>query len=534
VHVPLRSILPDGAFFNLDFSDPAQYENLLQDCESRLARYLSAGMQWNVDHGILTFVMNLLVPQANPMGRLLPRYDLRNIVYFVERLNQTLAAEVAKYQNAYLFDLDQIIASQGRQYVQDDVVAQINHNSIANNLNYPRDKLRIEGETKLFDTYQFRSHRIPALGWAELLAMYRTIMQKDSVKLVVTDIDDTIWRGIAAEQLEHDAEEMMAGWPRGYLEALSVLKSRGVLLALLSKNDEEKIIPIWKSIIGYRFPIDSFAVRKINWQPKAQNFEEILTECNLLPHNVVFIDDNPVERAAISSSFPGVRTFGSNPLLWRRILLWAPETQVARVTCESSRRTAMVQAQVEREKQRKTLSREEFLAALDIEIGIRLFSSVDHPGFPRALELINKSNQFNTTGRRWNQQECGAEMARGTKFYAFEVTDRFTSYGIVGVVVIHNAEIVQFVMSCRIVGMDVELAVISELIEKIARMTGNGVAAAKLKNTEHNLPARDLWSRCGFSDTGQDWRRPTSPGLVRPAHIKKLTVEEAETLFEPA
>jgi FkbH-like protein len=534
VHVPLRSVLPDGVFFRIDYNDFAAYERLFLECEARLRRLLAFAMRWNVDHGLLTFVMNYMQPQSNPLGRLLPRYDLRNVVHFIERLNQVLAAEVSRYQAAYFFDFDQVVATYGRKFVQDDISYQSNHNSVLSDADFAYDGGRIEAAAKISETYLVKSHQMPAFGWTELLAMYRTIRQVDMVKLIVTDLDDTIWRGVAAECLDHDDEEMMSGWPRGYVEALSALKCRGMLLALLSKNDEARIVPIWKRVVGNRLPLEHFAVRKINWRPKAENFEEILRECNLLPRSVVFIDDNPVERAAIESAFPGVRTLGPNPLLWRRILLWSAETQVATITDESANRTAMVQAQVQRERQRREMSREEFLESLDIEIEMRMFSRVDHPSFPRALELINKTNQFNTSGHRWTQQECREAMASGTRFCVFEVSDRFTNYGIVGVVVLRDAQIAQFVMSCRVVGMDVEIAIISELIKIISEYSGAAVISALLAETEFNLLARDLWLRCGFARTDDDWRRASFPGVGRPSHIRNLTFDAEGKLSEPA
>ena len=86
----------------------------------------------------------------------------------------------------------------------------------------------------------------------------------------------------------------------------------------------------------------------------------------MLPRNVVFIDDNPVERDAVKAAFPDMRVIGDDPYELRSLLLWAPETQVPYITNESVRRTEMVQAQVQREAARKRLSREEFLQTLEI------------------------------------------------------------------------------------------------------------------------------------------------------------------------
>ncbi len=98
-------------------------------------------MRWNVDHGLLTFLCNFLPPQQDPMGRLLPRYDLRNTIYFVEKLNEALADELKRYQNAFLFDFDQITSTFGRKYFHDDVLVHTNHGSALTNSDLDGNRL---------------------------------------------------------------------------------------------------------------------------------------------------------------------------------------------------------------------------------------------------------------------------------------------------------------------------------------------------------------------------------------------------------
>jgi FkbH-like protein len=340
------------------------------------------------------------------------------------------------------------------------------------------------------------------------------------VKLVIVDIDDTLWRGVAAEQNEAEPGlEALEGWPLGVAEALGHLRRRGVVLAIASKNDEGRVAQILSRSYGSRLCLDDFAVRKISWQPKADSIEKILHEINLLPRNVVFIDDNPSERAAVKAAFPEMRVFGPNPLLWRRILLWSAETQVSSITAESAARTEMVHAQVDRERQRQQMSRQDFLASLSLAVNLIAITDMDHPGLPRVLELINKTNQFNTTGKRWTKQECMLAVATGTRFIAFDVEDRFTGYGTVGAVVVRESHIVQFVMSCRVVGMEVEIAALSEILRAIQE-GGFRSACASLEETEQNLLCRDLYERCGFNRCGDQLIRPLIPNLEKPSHIR--------------
>lgn len=522
VQIPLRSLLPDYTYFQLTRTDIRGYEALLADAKARLSQFLAAAMRWNSEHGLLTFVSNYLVPQQNPMGRLLPRYDLRNFVYFIEKLNETLADELIKYSNAYFFDMDAVVSTYGRRYFQDDILWQLNHGAALSNEDFSRDQERLEPVVRPQELYPVRLHDIAGYLWMELVAMYRTIRQMDLVKLVVMDIDDTLWRGIAAEESEISDSvigDAIRGWPLGLIDALGYLKRRGVLLAICSRNDEKRITTIWPRIMGNHLSLEDFASRKINWRTKAENFEEILNEMNLLPRNVLFIDDNPVERESIKAAFPGVRVLGPNPYVWRRILLWSSETQVASITAESAARTDMVRAQIERETQRKHMSRDEFLASLSLELKLFELNGVEHASFPRALELLNKTNQFNTSGKRWTKQECIAAFADGTRFYAFEVKDKFTAYGIVGVLVVREASILQFVMSCRVAGLDVEIAAMAKIL-RILNKDRHAAVSATLVETELNLLCRDFYQRCGFSNKDGLWHRPLQPPLEKPAHVK--------------
>jgi FkbH-like protein len=164
---------------------------------------------------------------------------------------------------------------------------------------------------------------------AELDAMYRTMLQTSSVKLVVVDLDDTLWNGVVAD-MEDPGADLLEGWAFGIVEALQCVRRRGILLAIISKNDEAGIRAIWKTIFAGRLLLEDFCAVRINWRPKPENMAEILQAVSLLPRNVVFIDDNPAERARMQEVFPDMRLLGRHPLTIRRVLLQAPETQTVR------------------------------------------------------------------------------------------------------------------------------------------------------------------------------------------------------------
>ncbi len=512
IQIALRNVIYDSLLWRVDHRDDVALTELFEESCSRLEMFLDDKMKWNSQYGLLTFVVNFLVPQQNPNGRLFPRYHLSNIQYFIEKLNERLERIVRKYKNSYLLDIDKIAASLGRRYIQDDIVSVFSHGAL---IPTPGEVLtRIEYISALSDYYEVGPRTDLRLAiWAELCAMYRTIRQIDSVKIVVVDLDDTLWYGVSGEWTDAGSE-LVEGWPISIAEALMYLKKRGILLAIISKNDESRIRGLWPKLFGEKWQLDDFVSVKINWLPKPENMSEILEGVNLLPRNVVFIDDNPVERAAMKSAFPDMRVIGRHPYHIRRTLLWSSETQVASITEESANRTEMVRAQLNRETDKKGVSREDFLANAAPKIEITQIFSVEHPKFERAFELLNKTNQFNTTGRRWMAPEIASFIDEGGKIYAFQASDIYTDYGLVGVVLVRSNLIEQLVMSCRVLGYDIEIAVMAYLVN------GLGEATAILIETDANFPCRDLFKKSGFFEIDGVWR--SGAPIHIPAHIRLI------------
>ena len=197
----------------MSYANPDAYRRLFDEACDRMSMMLAQAMRWNREHGMLAFVCNFLVPQQNPMGRLLPRHDLRNFVYFVEKLNEALGQELKSYRNAYLFDQDQIAATYGRRTLQDDVLWTISHGGAFGTNDFRYDKNRLEPILPVTAYYPTTVGTFVRLVWAELQAMYRTIRQTDMVKLVLLDLDDTLWRGVVAEEEKIPVPRRLADRP---------------------------------------------------------------------------------------------------------------------------------------------------------------------------------------------------------------------------------------------------------------------------------------------------------------------------------
>jgi FkbH-like protein len=521
VQLPLRSVLTDRVVWATRIHDEGFVEDVLQTGYSVIDAMLAGAL--SPTRGLLTFVSNFIVPQMSVTTSLSARYTKFDLAQVVRRLNDHLAATLQNYPNVWLADVNGIAESMGKQYVLDDMINFYAHNGafFSEWVGYERPA-RIEQIPPMDDFYPSKRLEFARAVWQQIIAQLRAIRQTDQVKAVVFDLDHTLWRGQLAEDYRQGDETWphADGWPIGLWETVHHLRARGILTAICSKNDEAVVRRDWHHAVEPAFvSLDDFVCVKINWRTKAENIAEICNELSIKPKSVVFVDDNPVERAAVKAALPDIRVIGANPYLTRRILLWSPETQVASLTDESTRREEMIRSQFVREEERKTLTRDEFLASLNCRVTFIPIGSADQPEFSRAVELLNKTNQFNTTGKRWPQAELLEFIAQGGALLAFRVADRFTDYGLVGVLLTRGNEITQFVMSCRVLGMDVELFALAHVITLI-RAAGSTQINATLIHTQDNSPCRDVYTRAGFVEARPEKFVLTADGMpVTPGHV---------------
>lgn len=510
VMLPLREIVTDRIIRFCEFQN-GEAESVMQGARTRLRLFLAAAMQHNKSHGLLTFVSNFIVPQRPVVAALDQAGTEFDFCWVVRELNQELGRLVRSYQNAFLADVDSIGASIGKRHFQDDVVAFYSHAAhwmaaFTEYEDHPAYNAvgRLEPLPDLEALYGFRGDDLFAALWRQAESMYRSVRQIDTVKMVVFDLDDTLWRGQIAEHYGEGAKQpVIHGWPVGLWEAVQHLRARGIIVALCSKNDEGLVRQRWARAVKEQWlKFDDFALREINWHPKAENIAKLIQRAALTPKSVVFVDDNPVERESVKAALPGIRVIGSDPYATRRILLWSPETQVARRSTEAALRENSVRQMQVREEARSAMSREEFLQSLQCKVSVDRIGSPQHAGFERSFELLNKTNQFNTTGKRWSPAEMFAFFSGGGVVYSVRVQDVFTDYGLVGVVLYRQGQFVQFAMSCRVLGLEIETSVLRFVMRQARDGEAQAAFSACVEETEANMVCRDVFLRCGFVADG--------------------------------
>ena len=522
VNFPLRFVMQDHFLWGAASKSDAEIQAVFQRSVDALQALFDLYLQYNEQHQLLTFVTNFMTPSFNPLGKLMPHYDLRNPQFFVQRLNQELERMVLARSNVYLLNLEGITAYFGKRFMQEDLLNLLSHGSyMPRNL---KDENRLEHAPPMIEHYRLDTANFLGMLWVEFISAFRIANPRNQVKLIVVDLDDTLWNGVVGDMDNPDVS-IAEGWPSGLLEALSYFKDRGGLIAIVSKNQPEVVKKVWDSFYESRFPLRHFVAVKCSFTPKSQMMAEILKETNLTDMSVLVIDDNPSERAEIKVAFPKIRIMHGYHYYWRKIVMLAAETQVAFISREGSQKTDLLKSQIERQTQMQSASsREAFLADLQVKTKLKRLTSKDEQALQRCHELLNKTNQFNTTTVRRSLAEF-SQFVNANAVYFFQVSDRFTDYGIVGLVLLQGASIEQFVMSCRVVGLDVEYGVLNLLMDILnAQLPGQAVTA-RLTVAEKNLLSRAIFADCGFeqildSDVWRlvDFKTPSYQGQFELAH----------------
>ncbi|MEM5450509.1 HAD-IIIC family phosphatase [Paraburkholderia guartelaensis] len=473
--------------------------------------------------------MSFFEPSFNYDGDLIDPFAVTSPGYLVREINRLLSDAVRKTNNCYFLDANEILNFVGRRHLQDDVLLSSSHASFINDWDFKLDANRLIAPKAIGHilTYEVASREFTLAFLSRIEAIVKVIEQRDPVKLIIVDLDDTLWRGVAAEGESVSQEQRIEGWPIGLAEALLFFKKRGGLLAICSKNEEAPTVERFNAIWRGAITMDDFACVRINWKPKSQNILEILKEVNLLPGNCVFIDDNDRELSEVKAAIPAIRCLGGNHYDWRRIILRSAETQVPIVTEESSRRTELVRAISQREASADAnngVSREEWLASLQLRQSFFLIKTPQSRHFDRAFELINKTNQFNTTGKRWERSEFEAFISQGGYCVVSSLRDKLIDNGIISVCLINGEKIVQVVLSCRVFGLGAEL-VVGAIATRLALKSGSEVRA-ELVDTGRNATCHDYFKRLGFSQTAVGLYSRTANELPSYIEIENLGAAE--------
>lgn len=323
-------------------------------------------------------------------------------------------------------------------------------------------------------------------------------------KIIVLDLDNTLWGGVVGEEgidgielSDHKEGQRYYDFQRQLLE----MKNRGVLLAINSKNnveDAEKVIQCHPSMLLRN---SDFVNQKINWNNKVDNLRSIVQELNITEEGVIFIDDNPLERESIKGECHHVTVpdfpDDSTELISFAEEIWLKYCQSLIVGTEDKRRTKMYQIESSRKVELgKALSLDEYIKKLEIVVDIHRMKATE---IDRVVQLINKTNQFNVTTKRYTKSDINRINGHKTNdIFVVYSSDKYGDDGLISVIILRRKQsdvyIDTFLMSCRVMGRKIENVIVGKIVDEY-----DGRIFAEYIPTEKNRPVEELFDRLGFA-----------------------------------
>ncbi|WP_035662250.1 HAD family hydrolase [Bradyrhizobium sp. Ec3.3] len=379
--------------------------------------------------------------------------------------------------------------------------------------------------------------------YAEHVGRIMGAMRGRSRRCLVLDLDNTIWGGVIGDDGMEGiqiAQGDATGEAHLSVQQLALaLRARGIVLAVSSKNTDCVARRPFKEHPDMLLKEEHIAVFQANWNDKATNIRAIAKELALGLDSFVFLDDNPVERDLIRQELPEVAVpeLESDPATYARTLAAAGYFEAINFSEEDRARAEMYQANARRlSLQGQNTDLESYLRSLEMRI---VFGSFNRTTRARLTQLINKSNQFNLTTRRYTESQVEQlETDPAVMTLHARLIDKFGDNGLICVVICRATgfarwTIDSWLMSCRVLGRGVEQAVLSEIVRR-ARAAGIETLEGLYVPTDRNEMVRDHYGKLGFmrmddgSDVSSRWELDTDVELEE----LPMTVERDESQLE--
>lgn len=507
----LKEFAPDVIFIHTTSRNITQWPSVTMTTQEIDALLETQFQHFSVMWDKLSAVYGCPVIQNNfdrPVFRLLGNQDIadpRGHSNFVFRLNGKLYEYAGSHADFYIHDIDYLAAQYGQDQWQD---------------------------IQYWSLYKYALTLKAVPEFARSLANVIKSIYGKNKKAVVLDLDNTLWGGVVGDD---GADHLVVGTeiPAGetftqFQEYLAQLKSLGVLLAVNSKNDEEN------ALAGLNHPNntlrpDDFTCIMANWRSKDENMRVIAQTLNLGLDSFVFVDDNPAERELVKGQLPVVSLIeGDRPEIFCRTLDHSGFFEVTKLTSDDLVRGEMYKANAQRVKLQESFADyQDYLSSLNMKAVIRDFEPVH---LQRIAQLTNKTNQFNLTTRRLSDGEMQqiADDSSYIRLYG-RLEDKFGDNGIVSVVIGQiegeQLHLILWLMSCRVLKRDMELAMFDRLVE-MCKQRGIQEIIGYYYPTAKNGMVKDFYNTLGFEKTGEDAEGNTTWRYYPAGHERKNNIIE--------
>jgi FkbH-like protein len=475
-----RTIL-ENLFYFTNIDSKIEYKKFLEEKFNQLSNLINIITKKTKSKII---IMNFVIPTYSSLGIFESKieYGVKEIIL---DLNKKLKEFSRNKDSCYIYDFNSFVTKFGEKNILD-----------YKKMNY--GDIQIDFNLIPYLIYEFLGYVKPILGLNK--------------KCIVLDLDNTLWGNIVGED---GFEGIKIGpYPEGrsFIEFQKVIKSlseNGIILAINSKNNQKDAMKVINEHPYMVLRKNDFSCIKINWNDKISNMKEIAKELNIGLDSIVFFDDDPVNRELIKMSIPEINTIElpKDPSNYAQILRNLNDFNVLKITQDDTKRRIMYEQEQNRQKlESSTENLNEYLKKLNIKIKIKLD---DKFSIARISQLILKTNQFNLTTKRYQEEEIKQFVDDQTIIVGCaEVEDKFGESGITNVFIIKKNSkewvIDTFLLSCRIMGRGIEEAILGKILE-IAKDKGIERIKANFILTEKNQPTKNFLKNYGFEKDGENW-----------------------------
>lgn len=473
IHTSLRNLV------NL----PTQADSPVQ-CAEKLAAETARWKQvWQAAarFGCPVIQNNFDLPTCRVMGNL-DAVDCHGKVHFVREMNRMLVEYAASTPNFYINDLAYLQAMRGMDAFSDPTAWYAYKYACA------------------IDCIPDLCHSVASI--------IKSLLGRNK-KLVACDLDNTLWGGIIGDDGAEGiaiGSETPAGMAHAELQSyLKELGRMGILLSVCSKNEEANALGGFERAESV-LKRDDFVSFKANWDPKHLNLAATAQELNILPDSFVFLDDNPAEREIVRRELPAVTVpeLGA-PEQYLQVLDRGGYFEATSLSADDRKRAEMYRQNQQRAALEQSFGNyEDYLKSLAMECEIGPFSPAHAE---RITQLINKTNQFNLTTRRYTAAEVEAIMQDPSCITLYgKLADKFGDNGIVTAIIGHQTgdvlEIDLWIMSCRTFKRRLEHAMFDQLVADAAAR-GVKTIVGRYLPTAKNLLVSDFYATIGFEKTAE-------------------------------
>ena len=386
-------------------------------------------------------------------------------------------------------------------------------------------------DSKLFYMARIPFNSNAQISFGKIISRTIAATLNPTAKCIVLDLDNTLWGGVIGEDGISGiklSDEYPGNVFKDFQRAILGLRDQGVLLAIASKNNLDDVLEVFEKHTDCLLKEGDFSSIQIHWEDKALSIKKISEQLNIGLDSIVFFDDNPVERDWVRKQLPNVKVIEvpKNEIDYLKALNESMYFDKLTITSEDKTRATIYQQEQQRKNDlNHSVSVDDFLKELKINIKIGVSNEVT---LTRIEQLINKTNQFNLTTKRYTSAEIIKLIHDGGKVYWLSASDRYGDNGIVGVMILVKIEpqvwlIDTMLLSCRVIGRKIETVFLAEIIE-ILRSEGADFIYGSYLPTKKNVIVSDLYSKHSFELSDKEnnmWKFNLNKNhIVKPNYIK--------------